>query len=198
MFLRVKVEKKIRHYTLRSREWINVLHVTPSSEDSPFGLIGRQSRLLLGSTDPGGNVDRKASAAESIPDTLHMCSWRLDGSRCIWPQGWDSNRAFWVSRVEIVPTSLRVEETWLPGASVVQWGSVHTGPVGLSRAPVVTELVVGMCMPTVPSCSLTEHLLPWLLERGTQIGEACDSTSLQTDPIMDSPFPSQFSEDRCM
>ena len=25
MFLRVKVEKKFRHYILRSREWINVL-----------------------------------------------------------------------------------------------------------------------------------------------------------------------------
>ena len=71
MFLRVKVEKKIRHYTLSSREWINVLYVTPSSEDPPLGLIDRQSRLSLGSTDMGGNVDRKVSAAEGIPDTLH-------------------------------------------------------------------------------------------------------------------------------
>ena len=92
MFLRVKVEKKIRHYTLSSREWINVLYVTPSSEDSPFGLLDRQSRLSLGSTDTGGNVDQKASAAEGSPDTLHACSWRLDGSRCICPLGWDSNR----------------------------------------------------------------------------------------------------------
>ena len=55
----------------------------------------------------------------------------------------------------------------------------------------VTELVVGMRMPTVPSSSLTEHLLPWLmdLERGIQIVEVCDSTSLQTDPIMGFPIP---------
>ena len=83
MFLRVKVEKKIRHYTLNSREWINVLYVTPSSEDPPLGLIDRQSRLSLGSTDTGGNVDRKVSAAEGIPDTLHAYSWRLDISRWI-------------------------------------------------------------------------------------------------------------------
>ena len=48
-------------------------------------------------------------------------------------------------------------------ASMGQWGSVLTGPVGPSRAPVVTELVVGMRMPTVHSSSLTEHLLPWLM-----------------------------------
>ena len=66
MFLRVKVEKKIRHYTLNSREWINVLYLTPSSEDPPFVLIDRQSRLSLWSTDTGGNVDRKVSAAEGI------------------------------------------------------------------------------------------------------------------------------------
>ena len=42
-FLRVKVEKKIKHYPLNSREWINVLYVTPSSEDPPLGLIDRQS-----------------------------------------------------------------------------------------------------------------------------------------------------------
>ena len=83
MFLNVKVENKIRHYTLRSREWINVLYVTPSSEDPPLGLVDRQSRLSLESTDTGGKVDRKASAAEGIPDTLHACSWRLDGSRWI-------------------------------------------------------------------------------------------------------------------
>ena len=56
--------------------------------------------------------------------------------------------------------------------------TIRTGPAGPSRAPVATELVVGMCMPTLPSSSLTEHLLPWLmdLERGTQILEVCDST----------------------
>ena len=83
MFLCVKVEKKIRHYTLSSREWTDVLYVTPSSEDPPLGLIDCQSRLSLGSTDTGGNVDRTVSAAESIPDTLHICSWRLDVSRWI-------------------------------------------------------------------------------------------------------------------
>ena len=93
MFLHVKVEKKIRHYTLSSQEWINVLYVTLSSEDPPVGLIDRQSRLSLGSTDMGGNVDRKVSAAEGITDTLHACSWRLDVSRWIWPQGW--NRGMW-------------------------------------------------------------------------------------------------------
>ena len=81
MFVRVKVEKKIRHHTLRSREWINLLYVTPRSEDPPLGLIDRQSRLSLGSTDMAGNINRKASGAEGIPDTLHACSWRLDGSR---------------------------------------------------------------------------------------------------------------------
>ena len=46
-------------------------------------------------------------------------------------------------------------------------------------------------MPTVPSSSLTEHLLPWLLdlEQGTQIVEVCDSTSLQIVPIMGFPIP---------
>ena len=55
----------------------------------------------------------------------------------------------------------------------------------------VTELVVGMRMPTVPSSSLTEHLLPWLmdLKQRTQIVDVCDSTSLQTDPIMGFPIP---------
>ena len=55
----------------------------------------------------------------------------------------------------------------------------------------VTEMVVGMRMPTVSSSSLTEHLLPWLvgLGRGTQIVKVCDSTSLQTDPIMGFPIP---------
>ena len=55
----------------------------------------------------------------------------------------------------------------------------------------VTELVVGMHLPTVPSSSLIEHLLPWLmdLEQGTQIVEVCDSTSLQTDPITGFPIP---------
>ena len=55
----------------------------------------------------------------------------------------------------------------------------------------VTELVVAMRMPTVLSSSLTEHLLPWLmdLEQGTQIVEVCDSTLLQTDPIMGFPIP---------
>ena len=81
MFLHVKVEKKIRHYTLSSREWINVLYVTTSSEDPSLGLIDRQSRLSLGSTDSGDKVDQKASAAEGILDTLHVCSWRLDGSQ---------------------------------------------------------------------------------------------------------------------
>ena len=70
MFLCVKVEKKIWHYTLSSQEWINVLYVTPSSEDPPLGLVDRQSRLSLLSTDTGGNVDRKAAAAEGIPDPL--------------------------------------------------------------------------------------------------------------------------------
>ena len=67
--------------------------------------------------------------------------------------------------METEPTSLRV---------------VRTGLIGPSRAPMVIELVVGMRMPTVPSSSLTEHLLPWLmvLERGTQIVEVCDSTLL--------------------
>jgi len=91
MFLHVKVEKKFRHYTLSSREWINVLYVTPISEDPPLGLIDRQSRLSLGSTDTWGNIDRKASAAEGILDTLQVCSWRLDGLQWIWPWGWDSN-----------------------------------------------------------------------------------------------------------
>ena len=71
----MKVEKKIRHYTLSSREWINVWYVTPSSEDPPLGLIDRHSRLSLGSTDTGGNVDRTVSAAEGIRDTFHACSW---------------------------------------------------------------------------------------------------------------------------
>ena len=83
MLHRVKVEKKIRHYTLSSREWINMLYVTPSSEDPPLGLVDRQSRLSLGSTDTGGNVDRKISPAEGIPYTLHASSWRLDVSRWI-------------------------------------------------------------------------------------------------------------------
>ena len=83
MFLRVKVEKKIRHYTLSSREWINVLYVTPSSEDPPLGFIDRQCRLSLGSTDTGGNVDPRVSAAQGIPDIPHVCSWRLDVSRWI-------------------------------------------------------------------------------------------------------------------
>ena len=74
MFLRVKVEKKIRHYTLSSREWTNVLYITSSSEDPPLGLIDCQSRLSLGSTDTGGNVDRKESAADGIPDILHACT----------------------------------------------------------------------------------------------------------------------------
>ena len=74
MFLRVKVEKKIRHYTLSSREWTNVLYITSSSEYPPLGLIDRQSRLSLGSTDTGGNVDRKVSAADGIADTLHACT----------------------------------------------------------------------------------------------------------------------------
>ena len=74
MFLRVKVEEKIRHYTLSSREWNNVLYVKPSREDPPLGLVDRQSRLSLGSTD-----------------TLHVCSWRLDRSRWIRPRGCDSN-----------------------------------------------------------------------------------------------------------
>ena len=67
MFIRVKMEKKIRHYTLSSREWINVLYVTPSSEDPPLGLIDHQSSISLGSTDIGGNVDRTVSAAEGNP-----------------------------------------------------------------------------------------------------------------------------------
>ena len=55
----------------------------------------------------------------------------------------------------------------------------------------VTDLVMGMCMPTVPSSSLTEHLLPWLMDvkQGTQIVEVCDSTLLQTDPIMGFHIP---------
>ena len=81
MFLRVKVEKKIQYYTLSSQEWINVLYVTPSSEDPPLGLIDRKSRLSLGSTDMGGNVDRTVSAAEGIRDILHVYSWRLDVSQ---------------------------------------------------------------------------------------------------------------------
>ena len=48
MFLRVKVEKKILHYTLSSREWTNVLYITSSSEDPPLGLIDRQSILRWG------------------------------------------------------------------------------------------------------------------------------------------------------
>jgi len=118
MFLRVKVEKKFWHYILRDQDWINVLYVTPISEDPPLGLIDRQSRLLLGSTDTWGNVDRKASAAEGIPDTLRVCSWRLDGSRWIWPRGWDSNQKCWISWVEIILTSLRVVGTREPGACV--------------------------------------------------------------------------------
>ena len=76
----MKMENKIRHYTLSSREWINVLYVTPSSEDPPLRLIDRQSRFSLVSTDTGGNVD---PSAEGIPDTLHVSSWRLDVSRWI-------------------------------------------------------------------------------------------------------------------
>ena len=55
----------------------------------------------------------------------------------------------------------------------------------------VTELVVAMRMLTMHSSSLTEHLLPWLmdLEQGTQIVEVCDSTLLQTDPIMGFHIP---------
>ena len=45
-----------------------------------------------------------------------------------------------------------------------------------------------MRMPTVPSSSLIEHLLPWLMNL-EQIVEVCDSTSLQTDPIMGFPIP---------
>ena len=56
---------------------------TPISEDPPHGLIDRQSRLSLGSTDTGGNVDRTVSATEGILDTLHVGSWRLDVSRWI-------------------------------------------------------------------------------------------------------------------
>ena len=36
----------------------------------------------------GCNVDRKASDAASIPDTLHACSWRLDILWWIRPRGW--------------------------------------------------------------------------------------------------------------
>ena len=118
MFLHVKVEKKIRHNTLSSREWINVLLVTPSSEDPPLGLIDRQSRLSLGSTDMGGNVDRTISAAEGLPDSLHVCSWRyLDGSDL---KAGIVTEESWVSGVEIVPISLRVVGTRTPGASVGQ------------------------------------------------------------------------------
>ena len=48
-----------------------------------------------------------------------------------------------------------------------------------------------MRMSKVHSSSLTEHLLPWQLdlEHGTQIVEVCDSTLLQTYPIMGFPIP---------
>ena len=88
-----------------------MLYVTPSSEDPPLGLIDRQSRRSLGSTDTGGNVDRKVSAAEGIPDTIHVCSWRLDyldGSNL---KAGTVTEECWLSGVEIVPTSLRVVGT---------------------------------------------------------------------------------------
>ena len=51
--------------------------------------------------------------------------------------------------------------------------------------------MAGGGIPTVPSSSLTEHLLPWLMdvEQGTQIVEVCHSTLLQTDPKMGFAFP---------
>ena len=49
-------------------------------------------------------------------------------------------------------------------------------------------------MSTVSSSSLKEHLqgvLPWLMGLGweKQLVEVCDSTSLQTEPIMGFPIP---------
>ena len=85
---------------------------------------------------------------------------------------------------------LGIRSTNIPKSSgnQIAWG--QCGAMRIS-SPVVAELVVGMRMPTVPSSSLTEHLLPWQmdLERGTQIVEVCDSTLLQTDPIIGFPIP---------
>ena len=155
MFLRVKVEKKIRHYTLSSREWINVLYVIPSRKDPPL----TREATILSMRAAGDWTDRDGSDLEAGIVT----------EEC------------WVSGVKVVPTSLRVVGTRSPTAIVRQWGLVRTGPIGPSWAPMATELVVGIRIPTVPSSSLTEHLLPWLidLEQWTQIVEVCDYTSLQ-------------------
>ena len=108
MFLRVKVEKKTRHYTLSSREWIDVLYVTPSSENPPLGLIDRQSRLSLGSTDMGSNVDRMVSVGDwTYLDESDLKAGIVTEECC-------------VSGVEIVPISLSVVGTRSPGASVGQ------------------------------------------------------------------------------
>ena len=196
MFLRMKVEKKIRHYTLSSREWINVLYVTPSSEDPPLGLIDRQSRLPLGSTDTGGMSTEKPL----LQRTYRILSMRVAGEwmHC---DGFNLEAGIvtaecWVSGVDIVPTSLRVVGTRLHGASVgamrisSHWSRWTFSNTRGNRAG------GGYVYAHSAFSSLTEHLLPWLmdLERGTQIVEVCDSTSLQTDPIMG--FPSQCSEDR--
>ena len=120
VLFRVQVEEKIRHYTLSSPEWNNVLCVTPSRENPPLRLVDHQSRLSLGSTDMGGNVDQKASVAEGTPGVLftHVAGDWTDRNGS--DLDVDSNRVMLDIEVEIVPTSLRVVGTTSPGSSVWQ------------------------------------------------------------------------------
>jgi len=94
MFLRVKVEKKIRHYTLSSREWINVLYVIPSRKDPPL----TREATILSMRAAGDWTDRDGSDLEAGIVT----------EEC------------WVSGVKVVPTSLRVVGTRSPTAIVRQ------------------------------------------------------------------------------
>ena len=120
MFLRVKVEKKIQHYTLSSREWINVWYVTPSSEDPPLGLVDRQSRLSLGLlTWEATSTERSLLQRVSrIPSMRVAGYWTyLDGSNL---KTGIVTEECWLPGVEIVPASLRVVGTRSPGPSVGQ------------------------------------------------------------------------------
>ena len=142
----------------------------PIRENFPFRFINRQCRISLRPRHAGGNFNRKASVAEGIPDTLLACSWRLEGLQWTRPLGWDSNWGMLgISRGSGNQPVV---------SSMGWWVSVRTGPVEPSGGSVVTELADGRHMPTLPSSSLIEHLLPWLkdLEWGTWTGEACDSS----------------------